>query len=74
MSTGFQFGKMGKVMEMDVDDGFSFLKIFIYLFLEKGEGREREKGRNMDAREKHQSVASHVYPNWGLNLQSRHGP
>ena len=31
---------------------YSFLKDFIYLFLERGEGRERE--RNIDVREKHQ--------------------
>ena len=29
----------------------------LYLFLERGEGREREKERNSDVREKHRSVA-----------------
>ena len=34
------------------------LKVFIYLFLERGERREKERERNTDVREKHQSVAS----------------
>ena len=32
-------------------------------YLERGEGRERE--RNIDAREKHPSVASCTSPDWG---------
>ena len=28
-------------------------KDFIYLFLERGEGREKERERNIDVREKH---------------------
>ena len=35
-----------------------FLKDFIYLFLESGEGRKKETERNIHVREKHQSVAS----------------
>ena len=42
-----------------------FLKGFINLFLERGEGREKERERNISVREKHQSVASHVSPDQG---------
>ena len=48
----------------EVEPLFLFLKYFIYLFLERGEGRE-----------KHQSVvASHSPPHWGPGLQPRHVP
>ena len=38
--------------------------------------REREEGRerNIDVREKHQLVASHIYNDQGLNLQPRYVP
>ena len=39
---------------------------------EGGEGMERE--RNINVKEKHWSVASHVCPDQGLNLQPRHLP
>ena len=39
-----------------------FFKDFIYLFLEKGEGREKERVGNIDVRENHRSVASHISP------------
>ena len=42
------------------------LKIFIYLFLERGKRREKEGERNIDVREKHRLVASHMCPNRGL--------
>ena len=54
--------------------------LFIY-FLERGEGREKEKERNINVREIHQSVASHTcpaggpscdpgrWPDWELNWQ-----
>ena len=42
---------------------FYFLKYFIYSFLERGEGRERE--RNIDVWEKHQRVASCMHPSRG---------
>ena len=32
---------------------FIYFKDFIYLFLERGEGREKERERNIDVREKH---------------------
>ena len=35
-----------------------FLKDFIYLVLERGEGRQEERERTMDVQEKHWSVAS----------------
>ena len=44
------------------------LFLFIYLFLERREGREKERKRNIDVREKYQSLASHMHPNWGPNL------
>ena len=50
------------------------LKDFIYLFLERGEGRERERERKIDVGEKHQSLASHTPPNWGPGRQPRHVP
>ena len=52
---------------------FAF-KDFIYLFLERGEGREKEMKRNISVREKHWSVASGACPNQGPNLQPRHVP
>ena len=35
---------------------------FIYLFLERGEGREKERDRNINVPEKHQSIVSHMLP------------
>ena len=32
-------------------------------------GREKEREGNTDLKEKHQSVASHMCPDWGSNLQ-----
>ena len=49
-----------------------FFKDFIYLFLERWEGREKEKERNIDVQEKHQWVASHTTGDPGL--QPRHAP
>ena len=39
-----------------------FLKNFIYLLLERGEGRKKEKGRNINVWEMHGSVAPHTPP------------
>ena len=47
-------------------------KAFIYLFLGKEEGRENERERSMDVREKHQLVVSYMHPDQGLNPQPRH--
>ena len=54
----------------------SFFKIFFFsLILERGGGREKERERNINVREKHQSTASCMYPNLqGMNLQPRHVP
>ena len=41
---------------------FYFFKGFIYLFLERGEGREKERERNIDVQEIHWSVAFHMPP------------
>ena len=48
--------------------------LFIYLFLERGERREKERERNVGERRKHWSVASYMRPNRGLSLRSRQGP
>ena len=38
-------------------------------------GREREREeRNIDVRKQHQSVASHMYPDQGLNSKPRYVP
>ena len=39
-----------------------FLKDFMYLFLERGVGREKERERNIVVQEIHRSVASHTPP------------
>ena len=49
-------------------------KDFIYLFLERGEGREKVMGRNIDVQEKYRLLASRTHGNQGLNLQPRHVP
>ena len=46
----------------------------MYLFLERREGREKERERNIDVREKHQSVYSHTCPNLGPGLHPRYVP
>ena len=45
-----------------------FFEDFIYL-LERGEGRKKERERNIDVQETHSSVASATHPNWTSNLQ-----
>ena len=59
-----QFGRRGICLGLNPSSSrsiFYFLKDFTYLFLESGEGREKEKERNIEAREKHQSVASRTH-------------
>ena len=46
----------------------NFLKDFIYLLLERGKGREKERERNIHVWD----VASHIATNWGPGLQPRH--
>ena len=49
--------------------------LFIYSFsLERVEGRENERERNIDEREKHLLVASHTHRNQRSNPQPRHVP
>ena len=47
-------------------------KDVIYLFLERGEGRKKERERNIDVREKHLLVASLTCPDVGPNPKLRH--
>ena len=60
-----------------------FMFMFIYILFSpedmltdfrEGEGRERERDRNIDVREKHRLVASCTHPNQGLNSRPRHVP
>ena len=46
-----------------------FFKDFIYLFLERGEGKEKEGARKIDVQEKQPSVASHTPPTRDLALK-----
>ena len=66
-----------KVMIIVEAGSFYFIysfKHFTYLFLERGEGREKERKRNFDVKEKHQSSASSVYSDLGPSPQPRHVP
>ena len=45
---------------------FFFFKDFIYLLLERGEGREKERETNSNVLEIHWSVAAHMPPAGGL--------
>ena len=51
---------------------FIYFKDFIYLYFREGERREEERERNIDVREKHQSVASCTRPKGRLNQKARH--
>ena len=51
-----------------------FKKYFIYLFLERGEGREKKRERNINVREKHWLVASQTLLGQGPNPPPRHVP
>ena len=54
---------------------YLFVCLFIYLFiLETGEVKEKERERNMDMKEKHQSVVSLACPDQEPNLKPRHVP
>ena len=61
---------------------FPYVSLFFKKFLpedmlmdfREGKGRERERKKNIDVREKHLSVASHIHPNLGPNWQPRHVP
>ena len=45
---------------------FILFKYFIYLLLDRGEGREKKRERNIDVREKRPLVASHTPPTGDL--------
>ena len=45
---------------------FNYFKDIIYLFLARGQGREKGRERNIDVREKHQLVASCMPPTGDL--------
>ena len=45
----------------------------MYLPLQRGEGRGKEREQNIDVREKHRSAAS-CLPQLGPNLQATHVP
>ena len=47
--------------------------LFIH-FLERGEGRNKERERNITVQEKHQSVASHTPVTRGLGCSPGRGP
>ena len=54
-------------------------RIFFIDFREKADRerkreRERQRERNIEVREKHRSVASHMYPNGELKPQRRYVP
>ena len=58
---------------------FSFFKTLIYLFIyvfiwEIGEGKEKERARHINVREKHQSLDFHTCPDGALNQQPEHVP
>ena len=43
-------------------------------FFREGEGREKERERNINMRGKHQLAASCTCPDWGRDPQPRHVP
>ena len=45
---------------------YFFLRFYLFLFLQRVEGREKEKERNIDVQEIHRSVASHMDPTGDL--------
>ena len=53
---------------------YNLLKDFIYLNLERGKGREKERERKINVREKHRLVAFHMCLDQRLNLHPRHVP
>ena len=46
----------------------------MYLFLDRGERKNRERERNTDVRKKHPLVAFPTCPDWRPNPQSRPAP
>ena len=55
--------------------GENVLSVYVYVCVWERERERKRKGeREIDVREKHQSIASYMYPDWGLNLQPRYVP
>ena len=54
--------------------GIFFFLDFMYLFLDRGEGREIERERNISVRDIHQSAAFCMPPTGDQALQPRHVP
>ena len=52
-------GVRGVICEIS-EPYFYFFNDFIYLLLERGEGREKERERNINVQEIHQMTASHT--------------
>ena len=68
-------GVQPRIQDLHVQKLHSDLFINFFPFiLEKGEGRERKRERNIDVREKLVLVASHAYLSWELDLHPRHVP
>ena len=83
----YKYGKWTCAYKIHLDIFFLYFKVFfifkdfIYLFLERGKGREKERERNINAWIIHQSGASctsppgdlahnpGMCPNWDLNLR-----
>ena len=53
---------------------FPHPKTFFSLILEREEGRDEGREKNIHIREKHQLVASRTYPDQGSNPQPRYVP
>ena len=47
----------------------SWFFFFLLLIPERGEKREKEREKNISVTEKHQSVASCMFPDWQLNTR-----
>ena len=58
----FQAQKLAQGLNFLNSNSIEVYKDFIYLLLERGERREKEKKRNIDVREIHQMVASPMPP------------
>ena len=65
-------GKKGRAREEVLIVSLTFY--LFYLFLERGERREKERERNIGVGKKHQEVASCKHPNLGPGVQPRHVP
>ena len=65
---------LGSLKKLLIINNVILLLKRFYLFLEKGKGREQEKDRNINVREKHQSVDSRKWPDQELNPKLRYVP